>query len=546
MKNLKLFAVFVLLCFRVVAQNPLDDAKKEIDNENYLKAKKILLGVLKDGTGDKDKVPYFLGNAYLKNDEADSAKIFYRMVGGAENHTKWGYLAYGRLNLLNGNVKEAKELFDKAAVKSGMKDAEILFQIGDALFSPTQTDLTLALSYFEDAYKIDNKNYMNLLELGDAYLKNSEGGKAMSKYESAAELYPKLAQAHIKIGRLSRDGRIYDEAINAYKKAIEIDPNNAIAHKELGESYFLSKKYDLAKPEFKKYIELNKDDADAKTRFLTFLFQSKEYEQCASEAQNMLADDPTNFIILRAIFYSDYELQRYKEGMEMAQRFWIAAPTSKVKPYDYVETAKLANKTGDTTIAAKYIAIALKVDSNNDELLGDYGLLMYNSKKYYDAAAIYSQKVNRFPNKIKFYDNYYLGRSYYYIALAFKSKKDNAAAKDSATYYFIQADSAFSKLTNNSNYATYPDSWQWRAKANYNLDPEMKTGAAKPFYEQYITVAEAKDPTKYKTFLLESYQYLGAYYLNAKDKDNAKKYLDKALQLDPENETTKELLKSLQ
>ena len=74
----------------------------------------------------------------------------------------------------------------------------------------------------------------------------------------------------------------------------------------------------------------------------------------------------------------------------------------------------------------------------------------------------------------------------------------------------------------------------------------MKSGAAKPFYEQYIKVAEAKDPTKYKTFLLESYQYLGAYYLNAKDKDNAKVNLDKALAMDPDNEVTHDLMKALQ
>jgi tetratricopeptide (TPR) repeat protein len=549
MKNLNLFAILIFLSCQVFGQSALDDAKKEIDKENYIKAKNILLPVLKDGSGDREKVPYFLGNAYLKNDDPDSAKIFYRLVGGAEDHSKWGLLAYGRLNLLNGNVAEAEKLFEQSAVKSNMRDAEILYQIGDALYSPNVTDINKAIGYFEDAYKIDNKNYVNMLELGDAYLKNSEGGKAMSKYESASELYPKLILAFIKIGRLATSARTYDDAISAYQKAIAIEPDYAIAHKELAEAYYLSKKYDLAKPEFKKYIELNKDDADAKTKFLTFLFQIKEYDQCASESQSMLGEDPTNFLILRALFYSDYELKRYKEGMEIAQRFWVAAPVSRVKPFDYVETAKLATKTGDTSVALKYFTIALQVDSNNDELLSDYALLMYNTKRYYDAAENYARKINRFPNKVTFYDYYYLGRSNYYIGLSFKSKKDNAAAKDSASFYFVQADSAFSKLTSNTNYATYPDSWQWRAKANYNLDPEMKTGAAKPFYEQYIKVAEAKadpaNPTKYKTFLNESYQYLGAYYLNAKDKGNAKIWLDKAEQLDPGDETTKELMKSL-
>lgn len=544
MKNLKLFAVLILLSSQVFGQSALDDAKKEIDKENYAKAKNILLKLIGDGSSDIKEVSYYLGNAYLKSDDADSAKVFYRMVGGAENKTAFGLLAYGRLTLLNGDLKTAKDLFDKAAVKSSMKNAMILSQAGDALFKPNTSDLAEAIRYFEDAYKIDPKNYINMLELGDAYLVNNEGGKALSKYESAAELYPKLTLAFIKIGRLNVNGRIYDDAINAYKKAIALEPDYALAHKELAEAYYLSKKFDLAKPEFQRYIELNKDDADAKTKFLMFLFQIKEYDQCASEAQKMLLDDPTNYIILRAIYYSDYELKRYKEGMEIAQRFWVAAPVSKVRPFDYVETAKLATKTGDTTVALKYFTTALAVDTNNGELLSDYGQLMYNTKRYQEAVANYTKKTVRFPNAITFYDFYYIGRANYAIALSFKSKKDDAAAKDSATTYFVAADSAFAKLL--PKYASTPDVWQWRAKANNNLDSEMKNGSAKPYYEQFIQVAtKSADPTKYKNFLIESYQYLGAFFLNAKDTGAARGWLEKAKELDPQNETTNELLKGL-
>lgn len=544
MRNLKLCAVLIFLTAQVFAQSPLDDAKKELDKENYAKAKNIMLKLIGDGSSDVREVSYYLGNAYLKSDDVDSAKVFYRMVGGADNKTALGLLAYGRLTLLNGDLKAAKELFDKAAIKSNMKNAMILSQAGDALFKPNTSDLAEAIRYFEDAYKLDNKNYINMLELGDAYLVNNEGGKALSKYESAAELYPKLTLAFIKIGRLNVNGRIYDDAINAYKKAIALEPDYALAHKELAEAYYLSKKFDLAKPEFQRYIELNKDDADAKTKFLMFLFQIKEFDQCASEAQKMLLDDPTNYIILRAIYYSDYELKRYKEGMEMAQRFWVAAPVSKVRPFDYVETAKLATKTGDTTIALKYYTTALAVDTNNGELLSDYGKLMYDTKRYPEAIANYAKKISRFPTATTFYDYYYMGRANYAIALSFKAKKDDAAAKDSAATYFSAADTAFALLL--PKYASTPDVWQWRAKSNNNLDSEMKNGSAKPYYEQFIQVAtKTADPTKYKNFLIESYQYLGAFYLNAKDTGTARGWLEKAKELDPNDATTLELLKGL-
>ena len=545
MKNLKLVVLLIAISSQVFGQNSLDNAKNEINKENYIKAKKILQSLLNDGSADRNQVLYFLGNAYMKNDEGDSAKIFYGMMGGAENKTSWGYLGNGRLNLLNKNIAAAKESFDKAATRSKMKDAEILFQAGDALYSPIVSDLPAAIGYFEDAYKLDNKNYMNMLELGDAYLKNNEGGKAMSKYESAADVNPKLTMAFMKIGRLNTNARTYDDAIIAYKKAIALEPDYALAHKELAEAYYLNHKYDLAKPEFKRYIDLNKDDADAKTKFLMFLFQIKEYDQCATEEQNMQTADPTNFIVLRALFYCDYELKRYKEGMDVAQRFWLAAPQAKVKPYDYVATAKLATKTGDTTTAMKYFATALQLDSNNDELLSDYAQLMYNSKRYYDAVTYYTLKVNRFPAKAAFLDYYYMGRANYYIAMSFKAKKDDAAAADSATFYFVAADTAFSNLTT-TKWGNTPDGWQWRAKTNIKLDPEMKATSAKTYYEQYIKLTTASaDPSKYKNGLLDAYDYIGAYSLNAKDNDAAKGYFNKALELDPNDEFAKDALKGI-
>ena len=540
MKSLKVFAVLLTLSSGLCAQSSLDDGRRELDKENFVKAKNILLKTYIDGTAEKITSAYYLANAYLRLDDVDSAKMYYR-VAGLDNKTIYGLLSAGRLTLLNGDKAKAKEYFEKAAITSKMKNSEVLYQIGDAWFKPTTTDLNEAIKNFEDAYKLDNKNYINMLELGDAYLDNNEGGKAMSKYESAAEVNKSLTLAWIKIGRLNVRARTYDDAIAAYNKAIALEPDYAIAHKELAESFFLSKKYDKAKPEFKRYIELNKDDADAKTKFLSFLFSIKEYEQTNTEALDMRKDDPNNYLILRALVYANYELKRYKEGLDFAKIFWGAAPSTKVKPMDYVYTAKLATQNGDTSMALQYFNTALVADSNNADLLSDYGKLMWNTKRYYEAISVYNNKIAKFSGT--FYDYYYLGRAKYQIAAGFNKGKDKMS-KDSATIYFVGADSAFAQLT--AKFPTTPDGWQYRAKTNNNLDPEMKTAAAKPFYEEFIKVAEASsDPTRYKNFLIESYQFLGAYYLNKKDNGTARGYLNKALELDPASEFTKELMKGL-
>src|SRR5579871_1572132 len=103
----KIFQAIILLTLTapLLAQT-LDDARNDIDNENYFKAKSILWKLMGDAA-NKSEVAYYLGNAYLKSDDADSARIFYKMVYSPDSRTAIGYVANGRLALLAKNQAEA-------------------------------------------------------------------------------------------------------------------------------------------------------------------------------------------------------------------------------------------------------------------------------------------------------------------------------------------------------------------------------------------------------------------------------------------------------
>jgi tetratricopeptide (TPR) repeat protein len=513
---MSLFVVFVALSAQ--AQS-LDEAKKLIDNELYYKAKVMLLKLAKDPAQDKNLVNYYLGNVYLKTEDKDSAKICYASLGEG-NKSLYGHLAAGRLALLNGNEKAAKEFFEKATIASKLKNSEALYQIGDAWYKPEVINLKEAIYFFEEAYKIDVKNSTNMLTLGDAYLDNNEGGKAMSKYESAADVNNKLTMAFIKIGRLNVRARTYDDAIDAFKKAVALEPENAIARKELGEVYYLAKKYDLAKPELKKYIMLNKEDVDAKTKFIKFLLQIKEYDQVVAEATAMLQEDPNNLELLRSLAFSNLELKRFKDGYEYAKQFWIYAVSAKIRPIDYIYSARLAAASGDTAQAITYFKTVLANDKNNEELLSEYAKTLWQAKRYEEAIQQYNDKITQFGGTSL--DYYYLGR-----------------ANFSATKY-MDADAAFKTFADKN--PTSPDGYLWRAKCYSRVDPEMKTGDALSYYEKFIEIAQA-DPTKNKRNLIEAYSYMAAYYMNAKDNEKAKANLANAAALDPNDEFVVELQK---
>jgi tetratricopeptide (TPR) repeat protein len=74
------------------------------------------------------------------------------------------------------------------------------------------------------------------------------------------------------------------------------------------------------------------------------------------------------------------------------------------------------------------------------------------------------------------------------------------------------------------------------------MDPDASKGLANPFYQKYIELGSA-DPAKYKAGLVESYDYLGAYYAQKNDKASAKSNFEKALAVDPTDEFAIKALK---
>ena len=120
------------------------------------------------------------------------------------------------------------------------------------------------------------------------------------------------------------------------------------------------------------------------------------------------------------------------------------------------------------------------------------------AKTYYDSAK-YEQAINYYKRKgeiksITNADEYWLGMSY------FKTDQN------------LEADSSFAKvLAATPNFAS---AWIMRARIANGIDTigNDTVFLAKPFYEQYITLAEADSTKNYKAGRIEAYQYMGVYW----------------------------------
>ncbi len=110
---------------------------------------------------------------------------------------------------------------------------------------------------------------------------------------------------------------------------------------------------------------------------------------------------------------------------------------------------------------------------------------------------------------------------------------------------YEKAEKAFAKLTE-----LLPDAglgWVWRAKSMSKLEPDIENhpelleefGKARPYFEQFITIAETDTANlaKNKRDMISGYEYLASYYFLNKADDKVKMYLDKLFTIDPENES---------
>lgn len=498
----------------------LEHAISEIRNENLISAKKELLKVVpQDEIGTS---LFYLANVYLRLENKDSALYYFNQT--AARNDAYAAIAKIRVAMLKGSDTSAfRENIEKAITLSKKKNAEVFFQIGMLAFRPEPTEVSKYLYYMQRAIELDpNTKYYSLM-LGDMYYSIQRGGEALRSYETVLSADQNNVLANIRLGRLYYAAQNYDLAISYYEKANSIDPSYSIAHKELGELYYRTRKYDKASQEYKTYISLNDNDKKIKEAYSGFLYQLKEYERAINEINGFISTDTNNFVYYKILAYCYLDSKNPKDAQTVMSKFWSKVPADKVQGLDYTYAGKIANANGDTANAVKYMRKAVEMDTANADILSEYSVILYNTKRYNEAISSLNKRVSMTKPATNL-DYYYLGRAYYNCN------------------QWVLADSAFSNLIKIQN--NWADAYLWRARCNYELEQPKIKGLAYVYYQKYAELASV-NPEKYKSNLETAYFYMGIVNLLNNDKESAKTNFNKVLEINPNNKGAKEELAKL-
>lgn len=525
-KILTLFVLIATVC-GLQAQS-LDRASQYVYHKRYRSAEKAFHELLKQNP-ENAEAWYGLTRTLILENKTSKALDTLQLAPEEIKSEPFFQVAMGTALLEDGKKEEASTYFEKALKETKEKNADILAAVAKAHILSSNGNNDYALELLNKAIKRDKHNASLFVQKGNLYRKMMNTNEAYKSYQEAISENKKYAAAYHQLGDIFLSQKNPNLYLDYFKKAITADSAYAPSIYKL---YVYEFNNDPAKAMryFNKYRENSDATIQAEYDLADLYYINKQYNKSIEKAKKIIADqnEKTQPRLYKLIGYCLAELKDTAAAIPYMHQYFNAAE-------DSILIAKDFESTGDF-----YSAIAGKEDSamvyyqRATELEQDSATLFDDYKKLADL----SKKLNDFAAQAKWLGKYYTGN-------------DNASNVNlfnwGLAYYkaedYVMADSVFGIYS--SKYPEQGFGYYWQAKSKALQDPEMEEGVAVPAYQKLIEVlqADTSDNANNKKWMIEAYNYLAAYEVNAqKNYQEAIDYFEKVLEVDPENADAKKYI----
>lgn len=500
-------------------------------------ARTILERTINDPATDRSLANYYLGQVALVQGDKAQARTYFDAGLAADAECPFNYVGLGALALQEGNDEAAKEQF-KQAQKFGKKNAEVSVSIARAYYNADPVkydrDITKAL---EKARK-DSKNAdpsIYVLE-GDMLAAAENFGDAAARYEMAItydpnnpEGYVKFANAYFNVNK--------DFGINKLQEFLNAHPESAMAQRELAEKLFLADRWKAASELYGKYIQNPNHFQGDEQRYSGLLYFGKKYQESLDVANQVLAKDPNNEYMQRMVMLNKAALKDFTGAEEAAKKLFSHAD-AKFTATDYTTYGDILGelKRPEDAVAAYTKAYELNPEKNK-QILANISS-MYTDLEDYQKAAEYMQKFVD-AGDASLNDYFILSNRYKNLGVSLPegSPERIEAANNGIKYVDMAIESAANKGP------------LYRNKATLMMvrDGAEITPALVETYQQMLAAYDEnpENKEKYRDAYKSAYNNLANYYLKAGDKEQARAYFEKFLEIDPENEALREYLNKM-
>ena len=493
----------------------------------YDNAKTILERTINDAKTDKALSYYYLGQVALAKGDKAAAKTNFTNGVSANAECPYNYVGLGAIDLLDGNAKAAEDQF-KDAQKLAKKDAEVSVNIARAYYNADPVKYAKEMDKAMAKARKDSKNLepaIYILE-GDMLADAKEYGNAAAKYEMAItfdknnpEGYVKYANSYFNVNP--------NFAISKLEEFYKLAPTSALAQRELAEKYYQGNHWNKAADLYGDYIKNPNHFPEDKARYSVLLYWGKKYEDSKRVAQEILAQDPSTFLMQRMMFLNDAALENNEAAAAEAKSFFEKNPNGYFTTNDYTTYADVLSKLGNDSLAAVQYETAVSKDPDNADLISELSSFYTKAKNYPKAADTYALYLSKLEDPST---NDLFGAARRYLnAAATAAPEDSVARHDAAEKGLKYINDAIAGAVPN------PVLYQFKARLNIADNNNHPNQEAIDAYNEMIALLDQdpanKDPKNADNKLnlyKEAYQFTYLYNGNVlKDKEKTAEVADK-------------------
>ena len=516
------FVIAALFLASAVSAQTVQEGRKLLLSQRYRSAKETLEKVVAGAPTNAEAI-YWLAQVNFESKNASAAKeILRKGMEGANGSNPLLLVAMGQAELTEKKANDARQRFETAISLTKAKDASILTAIGKANLEDGG-DYAYGIEKLKLAATLKNFNDpMAYVYMGDLYRKLMDGGGAVSSYENALLKDPKLAVAKYKIGKiyLTQGSEQKEIFLGKFNDAINDDPTFAPALYEMYVYYFFR---DVVKAT--DYFNKYKPNADPGPALdyeeASLQFAAGDFKNAIAKAEALLTaqGDKADARLYRLKAYSYDKMNDSAQALAQLETFFQKATADQLNPENYyVAAVNAAKMKSDPAKVDHYFMKAINADTAVANKL-DY------AKK---AADFFKKSANVAQSAL------WLTRVLGLNPKTSKVDLYNAGFENFKAGQFKTADSIFTVYKTNFPAEVYGHYWSFRSLSV--IDSTMELGLAIPDCEKFISIAEV-DKSKNKSTLITAYGYLAGYTANIKkDLALASSYLDKIIEIDPNNQ----------
>jgi tetratricopeptide (TPR) repeat protein len=519
--KLTLAVVVVMFGFTATAQSVLE-AKKFLFNGRHHLAKSTLEKIIETTPANSEAI-YWLSQVLFENKKhADAVALLRKSMEGAKGSDPLLLVAMGQAELIEKKPNDARQRFETAISLTKAKNAMVFVAIGKANLEQGG-DPAYGIEKLKQAATIKGFNEpIAYVYMGDLYRKLNDGGGAVSSYENALMLDPKLAIAKHKIGKvyLTQGNEQKDIFLGKFNDAVADEPTFIPALYDMY-VYYYTRDVIKARSFFNLYKQHAEPGPALDYEEASLNFAAADFKTAIQKADDLLTSqgDKADVRLYRLKGYSFDKLGDSVNALAMMETFFQKATPDEINPDNYVIAAFNAAKVkSDPAKVNDYFTKAIDSDT-----------AVANKVDYTKRAAEFFKKSGNVAKSAEWLTKV--------LSIAPKlSKVDlyNAGFENFKSAQYVRADSIFSVYKTNFPNEVYGHYWSFRSLSV--IDSTMELGLALKDCENFIAIAES-DKVKNKSTLITAYGYLAGYAANIKkDLPAAITYLDKIIEIDPNNQ----------